>query len=319
MLGLPTSSMNPSRGVRLADRGISAIEVIAVLSVIALLAALSLPAIQQSRESARLIQCRNNLKQLALATSVSESQNQALPLAHTPVSQSSAFVGLLPFLDQMPLRQKLNSQESILRQQPFFENRPALLGCPADPAVWNQRTRTSYAGNWGSFDPAGFNLPPEDALNFVYNTPTTGVIVGTSPKHRIQFADVTDGLSQTVLFGELLSGGYEEPRRAIWNDASSLEVLRPEVLGARCEAATAIMGYSNRTALWMFGHPGQTLYDHTLAPNRKFCTYVLTSSSAHVGGAHFAKCDGSVQFFASSIDPSLWRAMGTRDGGEHTP
>src|SRR5271168_1624097 len=47
--------------------GFTLIELLVVIAIIAVLIALLLPAVQAAREAARRTQCRNNLKQMALA------------------------------------------------------------------------------------------------------------------------------------------------------------------------------------------------------------------------------------------------------------
>ena len=61
----PRTEMNST--VARYRHGFSRIEACVVLIILALLAALGIPAIQSARESARQTQCKNTLKQLALA------------------------------------------------------------------------------------------------------------------------------------------------------------------------------------------------------------------------------------------------------------
>lgn len=64
-----------------ARAGFTVIELLVVLAVIGVLIALLLPAVQQTRESARRSQCQNHLKQIALATVQFEEINGAFPPA----------------------------------------------------------------------------------------------------------------------------------------------------------------------------------------------------------------------------------------------
>src|ERR1700719_3004690 len=67
--------MSPSR------RGFTLIELLVVIAIIAVLIALLLPAVQAAREAARRSQCRNNLKQIALAAHNYHDVNKTFPPA----------------------------------------------------------------------------------------------------------------------------------------------------------------------------------------------------------------------------------------------
>jgi prepilin-type processing-associated H-X9-DG protein len=42
----------------------------------------------------------------------------------------------------------------------------------------------------------------------------------------------------------------------------------------------------------------------------------VASHSRHTGGVQSLFCDGHVQFISASVDLTVWRSLGSRDGGE---
>jgi prepilin-type processing-associated H-X9-DG protein len=152
-----------------------------VIAIIGILIALLLPAVQAARESARLAQCKNNLRQIALAMLHYETANQAFPAG----GWSSAWVGdpnvdtgprqpggwiyqSLPYLEQHAIANigaGLSGPDLIdaLTKQgeaaiPLFNcptRRPPQLYPSVELTTWNFQSlefaaKTDYAANAGS-------------------------------------------------------------------------------------------------------------------------------------------------------------------------
>ena len=82
-----------------------------MVAIIGLLIGLLLPSIQSARESARRVQCSNNLRQLAVATQnhLSSSGGEFPPgLACNSTASVALFAYLLPYIEEAGLAKRFN-------------------------------------------------------------------------------------------------------------------------------------------------------------------------------------------------------------------
>ncbi len=134
-------------------RGFTLIELLVVIAIIAILIALLLPAVQQAREAARRVECRNHLKQIGLALHNYHDEHNLFPPGYVrSTNDSSNTTGyrsgfgwgtmILPFMDMRPLYDDLGAHfgseptaagASIRKRLSTFE-------CPSD----NMESHVTY-------------------------------------------------------------------------------------------------------------------------------------------------------------------------------
>src|SRR5258708_2555504 len=124
-------------------RGFTLIELLVVIAVIGVLVGLLLPAVQQAREAARRMSCRNNLKQIGLALHNYHGSHNVFPpgyVSNFDASGTDTGPGwgwaamILPQMEQRPLFDAVNFNTPI--EAPSNQtNRLGVVGgflCPSD-------------------------------------------------------------------------------------------------------------------------------------------------------------------------------------------
>lgn len=325
----PVYLSTSSKAHRLRRPGFTMTEFLVSIGVVALLIAILLPAVQSARESARQMQCRNNLHQIGLALQSYESAFEMWPACGSRAV--SWHVAILPQLD----RQDLANQVDISSDDPAAAIQGYSLPiyiCPSDPAPALFKGKetyaaTSYLGNSGR----GVLTHGYDGM-FIHFAPTFPDVY---PEGPVTLSSITDGQSSTAAVSEVLHSlnGVANDRdrlRLVFNTPQGYSQGEHLDFLTRCTEIPSLplsAGWRGTPTAhgwrWTFGEIGFSTYNHELPPFRPNCFNqtsvqdgIYTAASAHTRLVNVLFVDGHVRPVSQDINESVWRAGGSRNGSE---
>jgi len=332
-------------------RGFTLVELLVVIAIIGVLVALLIPAVQAAREAGRRVQCKSQLKQLALAALTHHEQHGHFPTGgwsqrwlgdpdrgFGPDQPGGWAYNVLPFIEESALyalpadgQPNVLTQHQLKRGKELAGHALPILYCPS------RRPPTTYAPVLGG----------EDFVNAM-----TAEVLGK--------ADYAINVGDTVAFGS-----RRKPKT--WQHVFEFDLWCYTPTGVPVEANRRFCGDSFEFGSWLTGELGLNgisfersgvrirdvtdgtsttyligekylgIHNHghdtgDAPPWNAGCYIDICRSgqhpplrdgeskegrfgSPHPTGCHMSFCDGSIRTVGYDIDPDVHRAAANRNDG----
>jgi prepilin-type N-terminal cleavage/methylation domain-containing protein/prepilin-type processing-associated H-X9-DG protein len=320
------------------------VELLVVIAIIGVLIGLLLPAVQAAREAARRSSCSNNTKQLGLALHNFESSYKRLPpgsannmppfgKAATQQWGASWMVYILTHLEitasQWPFNKQYNDGSTTgprrlvgdLAGSPQF----SVFRCPSSdlPRVCLAATSPGtmipdFASIAGHVDGFGGQTVPASDWTAVYGVHARNGVM--SYNSQVKFKSITDGLSKTMMVGEVsapvMNGTVERDWRpgvhhgfamGCNGSADNSETL-PNNGNGRAFNTTTIR-YRLNTKQSFSGSCGSQGVCLNASNNHPL-------NSRHPGGVHVLFADGATKFVNDSVDDAVLANLAAKSDGQ---
>ncbi|NDC79526.1 MAG: DUF1559 domain-containing protein [Chitinophagia bacterium] len=125
---------------------------------------------------------------------------------------------------------------------------------------------------------------------------------------EVKLADITDGLSKTLAFSEVIRPRGQDPTRC--TDFRGLSWWGPGALFSTCGTPNSPLP----DVLPRAGDCASDEYAPCNCPHTSSRPIAVLARSRHPGGVVAAKLDGSVEFYTDDVDAIIWENLGTGQG-----
>ncbi len=321
-----------------ALRAFTLVELLVVIAIIGILVALLLPAIQAARGAALRSSCSNNMRQMGLAMHNYLDAHKTFPPTFdigTGAGNASVHARILPYLEENSLYKNINFNASystwtLPDGSKLAATRVSTFVCPSearDEVLLDATTGapkyylSNYAINYGTWL----------IYDWAKKVGGDGAFV---PNKKMKPASFSDGLSKTLGLAE--NKGWSTRMQ---NAGTALEAA-PTTPSQMCGKGGTLSIATGHTE-WVEGKVSQSGFTTTFTPNTVVACVsggethdinwiskgestanttptmaAVTSRSYHSGCVSAAMMDGSTHTATDNIDQTVWRALGTRNGGE---